>query len=131
MKRYLLVDPEMGTENSFEFSHGNCYPATAVPRGMNFFTLQNEDNDRWFYNPRTDLFDAVRLAHMPSPWLGDWCRLLFWGGVGTAEMRRLPFDRKSAEIRPAYLRIPVEEGGYTVEVTPTMGCARLRFSLLG
>ena len=128
MERYLLVDPEMGTENCKEFSHGNCYPVCAVPRGMNFFSVQNEGDGSWFYSPRTDLFEAVRLTHLPSPWLGDWCRLWLWGAVGDAASRRLPFDRSKAEFRPAYLKLPIPEGGYTVELSPTNACAVLRFT---
>lgn len=30
------VNPLMGTESTFEFSHGNTYPAVAVPWGVNF-----------------------------------------------------------------------------------------------
>ena len=32
------VNPLMGTESTFEFSHGNTYPAVAVPWGVNFWT---------------------------------------------------------------------------------------------
>ena len=32
------VNPLMGTESTFAFSHGNTYPAVAVPWGMNFWS---------------------------------------------------------------------------------------------
>lgn len=34
------VNPLMGTESTFAFSHGNTYPAVAVPWGMNFWSPQ-------------------------------------------------------------------------------------------
>ena len=39
-----LVNPLMGTESTFEFSHGNTYPAVAVPWGMNFWSPQTGEN---------------------------------------------------------------------------------------
>ena len=38
------VNPLMGTESTFEFSHGNTYPAVAVPWGVNFWTPQTGEN---------------------------------------------------------------------------------------
>ena len=32
------VNPLMGTESTYAFSHGNTYPAVAVPWGMNFWS---------------------------------------------------------------------------------------------
>ena len=33
-----LVNPLIGTSSTFQFSHGNTYPAVAVPWGMNFWS---------------------------------------------------------------------------------------------
>ena len=38
-----LVNPLMGTESTFEFSHGNTYPAVAVPWGI----LESADRRKW------------------------------------------------------------------------------------
>ena len=38
-----LVNPLMGTSSTFAFSHGNTYPAVAVPWGMNFWSPQTGD----------------------------------------------------------------------------------------
>ena len=35
------VNPLMGTESTFEFSHGNTYPAVAVPWGGKFLDSAN------------------------------------------------------------------------------------------
>lgn len=40
----------MGTESTFAFSHGNTYPAVAVPWGMNFWSPQTGENGSgWMY----------------------------------------------------------------------------------
>ena len=39
-----LVNPLMGTSSTFAFSHGNTYPAVAVPWGMNFWSPQTGEN---------------------------------------------------------------------------------------
>ena len=41
------VNPLMGTESTFAFSHGNTYPAVAVPWGMNFWTPARPGRMAW------------------------------------------------------------------------------------
>ena len=44
------VNPLMGTASTFAFSHGNTYPAVAVPWGMNFWSPQTGENGSgWMY----------------------------------------------------------------------------------
>lgn len=44
------VNPLMGTESTYAFSHGNTYPAVAVPWGMNFWSPQTGENGSgWMY----------------------------------------------------------------------------------
>lgn len=45
-----LVNPLIGTSSTFQFSHGNTYPAVAVPWGMNFWSPQTGENGSgWMY----------------------------------------------------------------------------------
>lgn len=54
-----LVNPLMGTESTFEFSHGNTYPAVAVPWGMNFWSPQTGENGSgWMYTYKDSLIRA-------------------------------------------------------------------------
>lgn len=63
-----LVNPLMGTESTFEFSHGNTYPAVAVPWGMNFWSPQTGENGSgWMYTYKDSLIRGFRQTHQPSP----------------------------------------------------------------
>lgn len=137
MDRYKLVNPLMGSLNHMGYSNGNCYPVVAVPHGMNFFTIQtrgaadNASEKNWFFSPLDNFFEGIRLTHMPSPWLGDYCNLLIYGESGevsTNECYRSPYNLKDAIIEPSYMHLFAECGSYSVELTPTNSCAVMRFN---
>lgn len=68
-----LVNPLMGTASTFEFSHGNTYPAVAVPWGMNFWSPQTGENGSgWMYTYSDSLIRGFRQTHQPSPWINDY-----------------------------------------------------------
>ena len=55
------VNPLMGTESTFAFSHGNTYPAVAVPWGMNFWSPQTGENGSgWMYTYTDSLMRGFR-----------------------------------------------------------------------
>lgn len=63
----------MGTESTFEFSHGNTYPAVAVPWGVNFWTPQTGENrSGWIYAYTDEEIRGFRQTHQPSPWINDY-----------------------------------------------------------
>ena len=67
------VNPLMGTESTFAFSHGNTYPAIAVPWGMNFWSPQTGENGSgWMYTYTDSLMRGFRQTHQPSPWINDY-----------------------------------------------------------
>lgn len=67
------VNPLMGTESVFEFSHGNTYPAVAVPWGMNFWSPQTGENGSgWMYSYNDKEIRGFRQTHQPSPWINDY-----------------------------------------------------------
>lgn len=67
------VNPLMGTESSFEFSHGNTYPAVAVPWGTNFWSPQTGKNrSGWMYTYTDNVIRGFRQTHQPSPWMNDY-----------------------------------------------------------
>ena len=67
------VNPLMGTESTFAFSHGNTYPAVAVPWGMNFWSPQTGENGSgWMYTYTDSLMRGFRQTHQPSPWINDY-----------------------------------------------------------
>ncbi len=72
------IDIRQGTANTPQRSHGNCLPYVGVPFGMNYFSLQtNGDAGAWFFQPDNPRIEGIRLTHQPSPWIGDYCHLLF------------------------------------------------------
>lgn len=67
------VNPLMGTESTFKFSHGNTYPAVAVPWGMNFWSPQTGLNrSGWMYTYTDSVIRGFRQTHQPSPWINDY-----------------------------------------------------------
>lgn len=67
------VNPLMGTESTYAFSHGNTYPAVAVPWGMNFWSPQTGENSSgWMYMYTDSLIRGFRQTHQPSPWINDY-----------------------------------------------------------
>lgn len=67
------VNPLMGTESVYSFSHGNTYPAVAVPWGMNFWSPQTGENrSGWMYSYNDTEIRGFRQTHQPSPWINDY-----------------------------------------------------------
>ena len=130
MKNYNLVNPRMGTHNAFEYSNGNIYPVCAVPRGLNFFTIQTDGRTSWFYSPYSTVFQGIRLTHMPSPWLGDYGKLLIYGTREDMVEQRYwgSYDNENVIFEPAYINAYVRRDRYRVEVTPSDTAAIIRFT---
>ncbi|MBE5816334.1 MAG: glycoside hydrolase family 92 protein [Clostridiales bacterium] len=133
MSNYKYINTRMGTFNSQRYSNGNVYPITAVPHGMNFFTIQTnvQKFTSWFYSPMDKSFEGIRLTHMPSPHAGDYGKLLIWGERDRGykpENRWSSFDNHKAILEPAYIHIKPHRDNYEVELTPTNACAIMRFT---
>lgn len=129
MRPYEYINTKMGTFNSQRYSNGNCYPVCAVPRGMNFFTLQTRGGGSWFYSPYEPSFEGIRLTHQPSPWLSDYGNMLIWADRGEAEHTPYwsSYDIKNSVLEPSYISLFVQRDRYTVELAPTNSGAVLRF----
>lgn len=141
MSNYKYVNVRMGTHNTVRFSNGNCYPVTAVPHGMNFFTIQSNSaktdiqTPHWFYSPYSNSFEGIRLTHLPSPWLGDYGKLCIFAERGDDKTDNGMFwsyyDNKNVTFEPAYLKADVTRGRYSVEVAPTNTAVIMRFKFDG
>lgn len=105
------IDTRHGTNNQHSFSHGNCLPYTGVPFGMNYFAPQtNGDNGSWWFNPNDRTFQGFRLTHQPSPWMGDFSRLLFMPISGQLAQRSIfhaqsSYRPEESLFRPNQLKI--------------------------
>ena len=66
-----------GTRSTYQFSHGNTLPITAVPFGMAHWTLQSTGESRWFFHPDDRRLEGIRSTHQLSPWLSDYGQATF------------------------------------------------------
>lgn len=126
------VNTLVGTSANPQFSHGNAYPAIALPWGMNFWTPQTSHNHHnWVYSYHSDSIRGFRHTHIPSPWIGDYGAFSLMPVVGelrvTDDRRAAYFSHHSETAKPHYYRVTLPEDSVTVEITPTERSARLRF----
>src|SRR5580765_4581994 len=68
-----LVNPLQGTDSTHGFSHGNQYPAIALPFPMNTWAPYTQpERDSFFYQYRQNRIRGIRQTHQPSPWIADY-----------------------------------------------------------
>ncbi|MFN2335711.1 MAG: GH92 family glycosyl hydrolase [Bacteroidales bacterium] len=128
-----LVNTLMGTDSEYLLSHGNTYPAVALPFGMNFWTPQTRRNgDGWGYTYDDHKITGIKQTHQPSPWINDYAAfsLMPVTGAGriTEEERASWFSHKAEEARPYYYSVYMADYDITAEVTPTERSALFRFT---
>lgn len=110
-----LVNPLMGTESTFEFSHGNTYPAVAVPWGMNFWSPQTGENGSgWMYVYTDSLIRGFRQTHQPSPWINDYGTFSImpvWGElVMNNKKRGVRFSHENEKAAPDCYQVKFDNG---------------------
>lgn len=114
-----LVNPLMGTSSTFEFSHGNTYPAVAVPWGMNFWSPQTGENGSgWMYMYTDSLIRGFRQTHQPSPWINDYGTFSIMPLLGKLmtdnKERGVPFSHANEQAAPHCYRVKFDNGVTTV-----------------
>ena len=110
-----LVNPLMGTESTFEFSHGNTYPAVAVPWGMNFWSPQTGENGSgWMYTYKDSLIRGFRQTHQPSPWINDYGTFSImpvWGELTMDNQKRgMRFSHENEKATPDCYQVKFDNG---------------------
>jgi predicted alpha-1,2-mannosidase len=128
-----LASPLMGTDSEYLLSHGNTYPAVALPFGMNFWTPQTRRNgDGWGYTYDDHKITGIKQTHQPSPWINDYAAFSLMpvtGGNRIAEEQRASWFSHKAEVaRPYYYSVYLADYDITAEVTPTERSALFRFT---
>ena len=136
--RYIdKVNIKMGTASTRERSNGNTNPIVARPFGMNHFIPQTRNiNEGWLYHPSDIRTTGVRLTHIPSPWLGDYAKLIMMpttgdkGGAALDNNRESSYDIKNAVLTPAYMRLNLIRYGIDLQLVPTVrgGIMRINWS---
>ena len=127
------VDPLIGSDSSYEFSHGNTFPAAALPFGMVHWTPQTGTGG-WLYQYSARSIQGFRASHRPSAWMDDWGSFVVMPLVGEVRTdpvkRALPFSHSREVAGPAHYQVELGEGGspITVDVVPTTRGGLLRFA---
>lgn len=128
-----LVNPLMGTDSTGGYSHGNQYPAIALPFPMNTWAPYTQpERDSFYYQyPKTNFY-GIRETHQPSPWIADYGTFSLMpvsGKLAVKETDRVSSFRHETEVlHPSYYKVHLDTWNATAEVTPTERCARFRFT---
>jgi predicted alpha-1,2-mannosidase len=128
-----LVNTLMGTDSEYLLSHGNTYPAVALPFGMNFWTPQTRRNgDGWGYTYDDHKIVGIKQTHQPSPWINDYAAFSLMPVTGgnkiTEEQRASWFSHKTEIAKPYFYSVYLADPDITAEVTPTERASYFRFT---
>jgi len=128
-----LINPLMGTDSTGGFSHGNEYPAIALPFPMNTWAPYTQpQRDSFFYQYASDKIRGIRQTHQPSPWINDYAQFSLMPVSGklvvTDEDRASTFRHENEIVQPSYYSVQLDTWNAKMEVTPTERAARFRFT---
>lgn len=123
----------MGTDSHYSLSHGNTYPAIAMPWGMNFWTPQTgKMGDGWAYTYDATKIKGFKQTHQPSPWMNDYGQFSIMPVTGKLrfreEDRQSWFSHKAETVKPHYYRVYLADHDVTTEIAPTERAAIFRFT---
>ncbi len=129
----MLANPLQGTDSTGGFSHGNEYPAIALPFPMNAWSAYTQpQRDSFYYQYRQNKIRGIRQTHQPSPWIGDYANFSLMpvsGKLAVKEDDRASDFRHETEVaRPSYYKVRLDTWKATAEVTPTERAASFRFT---
>lgn len=128
-----LVNPLQGTDSLREFSHGNTYPAVALPFPMNAWSPYTQPaRETFFYQYKQNKIRGIRQTHQPSPWMGDYATFSLMPVSGklavTEDERASIFRHENETAHLDYYKVHLDTWNATAEVTPTERGARFRFT---
>jgi predicted alpha-1,2-mannosidase len=128
-----LANPMQGTDSQRSFSHGNEYPAIALPFPMNTWAPYTQpQSDTFYYQYKQNKILGIRQTHQPSPWIGDYANFSLMPVSGklvvTENDRASTFRHENEVAQPSYYKVHLDTWNATVEVTPTLRAARFQFT---
>jgi len=126
------VNTLQGTNSSFELTHGNTYPTTALPFGMHTWTPQTGPNgDGWKYQYTKNTIRGFQQAHQCSSWTNDYAVFSFMPVIDSLVVnensRATQFSHDNEIAHPDYYKVTFDNK-ITTEISPTTRGAHLRFS---
>lgn len=127
------VNTLMGTQSKYSLSHGNTYPAIAMPWGMNFWMPQTAKmGDGWAYSYESNKIRGFKQTHQPSPWINDYGQFALMpisGKIVFDEDERASWFSHKAEIaKPYYYKVYLADYDVTAEFAPTERAVSFRFT---
>jgi len=128
-----LANPMQGTDSQRSFSHGNEFPAIALPFPMNVWAPYTEpQSDPFYYVYKHNQIRGIRQTHQPSPWIGDYANFSLMPVSGrlvvTENARASTFRHEDEIAQPSYYKVHLDTWQATAEVTPTERGARFQFT---
>ena len=128
-----LVNPLMGTDSEYKLSHGNTYPAIALPWGLNFWTPQTRAmGNGWAYTYNDNKIMGIKQTHQPSPWINDYAAFSLMAETGKIKLKEEDraswFSHKAEVAKPYYYSVYLADYDIKAEVTPTERAAIFRFT---
>lgn len=121
-----------------ELSYGNVLPEVLVPWGFNGWApVTSLTGGSWWSDARASNLYGVRCTHQPSPWIGDYGEFRLMAHIVDPAHEDVnmfaSYSPKVSAWSPYYwnaslLSYGTAKGLATVEVTPTMHGAFLRFT---
>lgn len=129
----LLANPLQGTDSQGSFSHGNTYPAIALPFPMHTWAPYTQpQKDSFYYQYRQHQIRGIRQTHQPSAWIPEYGAFSLMPVTGklvvTEDDRASKFNHANEIAHPSYYKVRLDTWKATAEVTPTDRAARFRFS---
>jgi predicted alpha-1,2-mannosidase len=126
------VNTLQGTHSNFGLSHGNTFPATAMPFAQHMWTPQTGPNGEGFkYLYDADAIRGFGQSHQCSPWVSDYAVYTFFPEVGTLEVdpdkRGAKFSHANEIGKPHYYSVKFDNGIRT-EYAPTDRGVHFRFT---
>ena len=126
------VNTLQGTHSNFGLSHGNTFPATAMPFGVHMWTPQTGPNGEGFkYLYDADAIRGFGQSHQCSPWVSDYAVYTFFPEVGELVVdhneRAAKFSHDN-EIGLPYYYCVTFDNGIKTEFSPTERGVHLRFT---
>ena len=126
------VSTLQGTHSNFGLSHGNTFPATAMPYAVHEWTPQTGPNGEGFkYLYEADEIRGFGQSHQCSPWVSDYAVYSFFPEIGAlvtdANQRGAKFSHANETALPHYYSVTFDNGIRT-EMAPTTRGVHLRFT---
>ena len=128
-----LANPLQGTDSTPWFSHGNTYPAIALPFPVHTWAPYTEpQNNSFYYQYHHQQIRGIRQTHQPSAWIPEYGAFSLMPVSGklvvTEDDRVSDFSHDHETAQPSYYQVHLNRWNANAEVTPTERAARFRFT---